>query len=107
MMMHVRPAPERVEAKVLTELRHGFDYVRGSLPIRTALIVLAIVRTMAMPYSVLMPAFVAEALGGGPGTLGMLMTASGAGALLGGAHSVLLPPSSVLCPSPTTSFEAG
>jgi MFS family permease len=86
MMMHVRQAPERVEARVLTELRHGFDYVRGSLPIRTALIVLAIVSTMAMPYSVLMPAFVAEGLGGGPGTLGMLMTASGAGALLGGVY---------------------
>ena len=84
LMMRVKPAAEHVEAHVLTELRHGFEYVRGSLPIRTALIVLAIVSTMAMPYSVLMPAFVAEALHGGPKTLGLLMTASGAGALAGG-----------------------
>ena len=86
LMMRVKPADDRVEANVLTELRHGFDYVRGSLPIRTALIVLAIVSTMAMPYSVLMPAFVAEALRGGPQTLGILMTASGAGALAGGIY---------------------
>ena len=86
LMMRVEPAGPRVEARVLTELRHGFDYVRGSLPIRTALIVLAVVSTMAMPYSVLMPAFVAESLHGGPGTLGLLMTASGAGALAGGLY---------------------
>ena len=86
LMMRIGPTPERVEAKVLEELRHGFDYVRGSLPIRTALTVLAIVSTMAMPFSVLMPVFAAEALEGGPGTLGMLMTASGAGALSGGVY---------------------
>jgi MFS family permease len=86
LMMDLKPTPARVEAKVLTELRHGFNYVRGSLPIRTALIVLAIVSTMAMPYTVLMPAFVDEALHGGPGTLGLLMTASGAGALAGGIY---------------------
>jgi MFS family permease len=39
-----------------------------------------------MPYSVLMPAFVAEALHAGPETLGLLMTASGAGALAGGIY---------------------
>jgi MFS family permease len=86
LLMHLKPAAGRVEAKVLTELRHGFEYVRGSLPIRTALIVLAIVSTMAMPYSVLMPAFVAESLHAGPETLGLLMTASGAGALAGGIY---------------------
>jgi MFS family permease len=35
---------------------------------------------------VLMPAFVDESLHGGPGTLGLLMTASGAGALVGGIY---------------------
>ena len=86
LLMRVKPSPERVDANVLTELRHGFEYVRGSLPIRTALIVLAIVSTMGMPYSVLMPAFVAESLHAGPQTLGVLMTASGAGALAGGIY---------------------
>ena len=50
------------------------------IPIRTALIVLAIVSTMAMPYTVLMPAFVSNVLHGGPKVLGALMTSSGVGA---------------------------
>jgi MFS family permease len=87
LMMHVAASrEERVEARVLHELRDGFQYVRGSAPIRTALIVLAIVSTMAMPYTVLMPAFVDNVLHGGPNTLGILMTASGAGALAGGIY---------------------
>ena len=51
---------ERAEAHVLQDLRDGWQYVIRSAPIRTALIVLAIVSTMAMPYSVLMPAVVTE-----------------------------------------------
>ena len=47
-------------------------------------LMLALVSTMGMPYTVLMPAVVAKFLHGGPHTLGLLMTASGAGAL-GGA----------------------
>ena len=45
---------------------------------------LALVSTMGMPYTVLMPAIARNALGGDSHTLGFLMTASGLGAL-GGA----------------------
>jgi MFS family permease len=84
--MHVTVAgkKERVEAQVLEDLRAGWQYVVDSVPIRTALIVLAIVSTMAMPYTVLMPAVVTGVMHGGPNALGLLMTASGVGAL-GGA----------------------
>jgi MFS family permease len=75
-----RPA----ETRVMEELRTGFRYVTGFAPIRTVLILLAVVSTMGMPYTVLMPAVVAKLLHGGPHTLGLLMTASGVGAL-GGA----------------------
>jgi len=44
---------------------------------------LALVSTMGMPYTVLMPAIASNVLGGGPHTLGFLMTASGLGALSG------------------------
>jgi MFS family permease len=37
---------------------------------------------MGIPYSVLMPVFANEVLGGGPRTLGVLLTAGGCGALL-------------------------
>jgi MFS family permease len=79
-------AAGRVETHVLAELRAGFHYVARSNPIRTALIVLSIVSAMAMPYTVLMPAFVAGLLHGGPNTLGLLTTATGAGALAGALY---------------------
>jgi MFS family permease len=53
------------------------------VPIRTVLLLLALVSTMGMPYAVLMPAVAAKVLHGGPHTLGWLMTASGVGALAG------------------------
>jgi MFS family permease len=87
LLMHLPKAKAaRVEARVLEELRVGYRYVRQSVPIRTALTVLAIVSTMAMPYTVLMPAYAADVLHGGPNTLGLLMTASGVGALAGGLY---------------------
>lgn len=71
---------------VLEELRAGLRYIKGSLPIRTALILLAIVSTMSMPYTVLMPAIATQTLHGGAHTLGFLMTASGVGALVGALY---------------------
>ena len=95
LMMRLPATPkQRVEAKVLEELHDGFRYVRDSVPIRTALLVLAIVSTMAMPYTVLMPAYASEVLHGGPNTLGLLMTATGIGAL-GGALYLATRPSVV------------
>lgn len=68
------------------ELRAGFRYVSDSRPIRTALLMLALVATMGMPYTVLMPAVASAVLHGGAHTLGFLMTASGVGALLGALY---------------------
>jgi MFS family permease len=68
---------------IATELRTGYRYVVESAPIRAALLLLAIVSVVSVPYTVLMPAFVAEVLRGGPGALGWLMTATGVGALAG------------------------
>jgi MFS family permease len=71
---------------VLRDLRAGWTYVADSVPIRTALFLLAIVSTAGIPYTVLMPALTAEELHGGPNTLGLLMAASGVGALVGGVY---------------------
>lgn len=82
--MHL-PADSRPPAstRVMDDLRAGLRYVRGSMPIRTALILLALVSTMGMPYTVLMPALTIKVLHGGAHTLGLLMGASGIGALVG------------------------
>jgi predicted MFS family arabinose efflux permease len=73
-------------AHPLEDFRRGWSYVAGSIPIRSALTLVAISSTTGMPYTVLMPAMAAKALGGGPNTLGALMTAVGIGALAGGLY---------------------
>ena len=74
----------RKDTRMREELATGFRYVTQFVPVRSALILLSLVSIMGMPYTVLMPAISANVLRGGPHTLGVLMTASGAGAL-GGA----------------------
>lgn len=80
-----RELPSR-HAGMLAELRVGFSYVARFVPVRTALILLALVSLLGMPYTVLMPAIATDLLHGGPHTLGFLMTASGAGALAGALY---------------------
>jgi MFS family permease len=76
----------RRHGSMVDELRDGFRYVSSFLPVRTALLLLALVATMGMPYSVLMPVVASRTFHGGPHTLGFLMTASGAGAVAGALY---------------------
>ena len=64
-------------------LLEGWRYVLGFRPIRSLMLQLAWLCLVAMPFSVLMPVFADQILGGGPHTLGFLMTATGVGALSG------------------------
>jgi MFS family permease len=76
------PAVRRKATSTLTELKEGWSYVSGSLPIRTILLLFAVVSLMGMPFVVLMPIFAVKVLHGGPHTLGFLMGAMGVGALI-------------------------
>jgi MFS family permease len=85
--MSVTAAERRtVKGNVLEELRAGYNYVAGFAPVRTSLLLLALVATMGMPYTVLMPLIATKVLHGGPHTLGFLMTASGFGAVAGALY---------------------
>lgn len=64
------------------EFKEGWSYVASSIPIRTIMTLLAAVCLLGVPYAVLIPIFAGKVLGGGPHMLGLLMTSSGAGALL-------------------------
>jgi MFS family permease len=77
------PAPRPAPRHVLVELAEGFRYVAGSPPIRTVLLLLALVSLMGMPYTVLMPVVASTVLHGGSGTFSVLMAATGVGALCG------------------------
>ena len=71
---------------VLSALTAGFRYVWGFTPVRSALLLVALVSTLGMPYQVLIPVIATDVLGGGANTLGILMTATGLGALVGSTY---------------------
>lgn len=76
-----RPAP-KVES-VLATLRGGFAFAAGHRRIRALLLMLAVSSLTGVSYVVLMPIFADKILGGGATGQGILMSASGLGALAG------------------------
>ncbi|MGH2271194.1 MFS transporter [Anaerohalosphaeraceae bacterium U12dextr] len=78
--------PKPHKSHVLHEMREGLVYVYGFKPLRYIILLLALVSLVGMPYSVLMPVFAGNILGGGPHTFGFLMTAAGVGALSGAMY---------------------
>jgi MFS family permease len=82
MMRDISRPAKTPTVSVLTQFRDGVRYVYGFRPIRSLMTLVAIVSLLGVPYSVLMPVFANDILGGGPHTLGFLMTATGFGALM-------------------------
>ena len=80
------PEPERrpLAGRPMAHAAEGFRFVSSTPPVRAILLLLGVVSVTAMPYAVLMPVFADAILHGGPKSLGILMGASGLGAL-GGA----------------------
>ncbi len=98
MMMNVHsPARVSSETSPWEHILEGFEFVKRTAPIRSLLLLLGLISAVGMPYSVLMPIFADKILhrGGqemasligshdlGAVRLGILMGASGVGALLG------------------------
>jgi MFS family permease len=82
--MRIASAQPRKPGKAIwRELNEGWSYVTHFVPIRSILLLLAMVSLVGMQYTVLMPIFAAQVLHGGAHTLGFLMSASGIGALAG------------------------
>jgi MFS family permease len=83
-LMQVPPQPVRPGsgASMVEQLREGWAYVAGFAPVRTILLLFALVSLMGIPSLVLMPIFAAQVLHGGPHTLGWLTGVSGVGALV-------------------------
>jgi MFS family permease len=80
MRVTIRQVTRKREGDI-AELREGWRYVTRFQPVRSLLLLLALVSLVGMPYTVLMPIFATQILHGGPHTLGFLMGASGIGAL--------------------------
>jgi len=82
-------AARRAKDSMMTQLKEGWDYVRGFAPIRTILLLFALISLMGWPFTVLMPIFAAQVLHGGAHTLGFLMGALGVGSLASAISLVL------------------
>jgi MFS family permease len=84
LLMKMKPHAEPAQThSPISNVLEGFQYVRRVRPIRALLFLLTIVSVAGMPYSVLMPIFADKILHGGARGLGVLMGATGAGALVG------------------------
>ena len=82
LLMRIKPMElRRHTTTMLEQMREGWDYVRNFRPIRTLLLLFALISLMGYSYAVLLPVFAAQVMHGGARTLGWLTGASGVGAL--------------------------
>jgi MFS family permease len=90
LMMRIQPEEQSHHgATMIEQLRQGWVYVAESRPIRSILLLFALLSLMGWPFMVLMPIFAAQVLHGGPHTLGFLMGAVGVGSLISALSLVL------------------
>ena len=75
--------PRPMAGSALQNIWDGLRFVANTAPIRALLLLIAIVSFTGMPYAVLMPVFADRVLHAGARGLGILMGASGVGALAG------------------------
>jgi MFS family permease len=74
--------PTALQAGWWSSWLEGARYATGLAPVRALLILVAVLAWTISPYSSLMPVYAKDIFGGGPHTLGWLLSAAGAGALL-------------------------
>jgi MFS family permease len=80
--MRVRPNPRTAtRASIMHNLKEGFHYAFGFFPIRSVLLLLALVSLVGQSYTSLLPIFADKVLHGTSLTQGFLMAGAGVGAL--------------------------
>ena len=86
LLMRVAPSVRAGQNKtVLHHLKEGFVYAFGFSPIRSLLLLVALVSLTGASYAQLLPVFAQQILHGGPLTQGLLASSAGLGALIGAA----------------------
>jgi MFS family permease len=71
-------------ASTLEKLREGFAWIGGDRLARTLVLLVAAASILALPYAMLLPVFARDILEVGATGLGLMLSATGAGALTGG-----------------------
>jgi MFS family permease len=75
--------PPLAPARGLRAILGGFTFAGRTPPVRALMILLGLISLLGMPYAVLMPVFAEQVLHGGASAYGLLMSATGVGALAG------------------------
>lgn len=75
--------PNRARAGIRANVVDGFSYIKESPTLSGLMLMAAVPTLLAMPYMQMMPVFARDVLNSGSSGLGILMAASGAGALSG------------------------
>lgn len=89
-MMRIPPDDlQHATTSMFAQLKEGWTYVTGSVPIRSILGLFALLSLMGWPFMVLMPVFAGQILHGGAHTLGFLMGAVGVGSLVSALSMVM------------------
>ncbi|HEU5457937.1 MAG TPA: MFS transporter [Terracidiphilus sp.] len=81
--------PQLGATTMVSQLQDGWNYVSRFVPVRSILLLFAVLSLMGWPYMVLMPIFAARVLHGGANTLGFLMGAVGVGSLISALSMVV------------------
>ena len=75
-----------VKTSYIQGLKEGVSYASRVATLKYIIMLIAFTSLVAMPYTVLMPVFATDIFNGDASTLGMLMTASGLGAMIGAIY---------------------
>ena len=86
-----RPTPKNPDGPILQELQSGFRYVLQTPVILMLLICNFLMVFFSLTYFMLLPGFVKEVLDAGPDKLGLIISISGVGSLIGSLYIATLP----------------
>lgn len=84
-LLLIKMPPHTVPKKkfsALHEMAEGFRYLSNSMPLRTIMILLAVISFFGIPFPMLIPAFARGTLGGDSQTLGNIMSLIGVGSFV-------------------------
>jgi MFS family permease len=76
--------PKQLAARAKGQVREGLRYVRSQPGLRTPLVMMALIGTLAYEFQVILPIMAKYTFGGTAATYGVMIGAMGVGAVLGG-----------------------
>jgi MFS family permease len=76
--------PRVITPRAKGQLRAGFRYVWATPAVRTPLLMMALIGTLAYEFPVILPIMAKYTFGGSAGTYGIMTSAMGSGAVIGG-----------------------